>query len=181
MLLIKFHKFHPISVIKMKEESDDSYFFADMIGSSLFKISRRSSPSSPGMSHFRTAPIDSDILPSQTIVPQDEHLISQGKLNKLLKSETDAFTNVFGLIPLDDASEKVLNNYNLATRVREVSCRLQQYGMKDIFDILQFSDPSSCKILSTTPHVLDQWDIIHVDVLKHHISFLHFCGQKYDL
>ena len=53
--------------------------------------------------------------------------------------------------------------------------------MKNIFGILQFSDPTSCKPLHTNFNLLEQWDIIDLDVLKHHISFMYSYGQEYDL
>ena len=66
-------------------------------------------------------------------------------------------------------------------RVREFALRLQQYDMKDIFAIMQFSDSSSSVPLSITIDLLEQWDSIDMVVLERHIRFLVSYGQDYDL
>ena len=139
----------------------------------------RSSPMAP--SRYRTEPRVLDILPSRAIVPQDQRPTEQSKLTKLREGATEALTNSFNLIPLDDASMQIINNYNLTMRVREYSRRLQQYDMKGVFGILCFSATDSATPLPVTSDLLEQWDTLDIEVLKHHITFLYAYGQDYDL
>ena len=141
----------------------------------------RSPRPSLGMSRFLTSPRVHETTPSRALIPQDQRPTDQSKLSKLRENATGALQNNFDLVPLDDSAEQILNNYNLHMRVREFARRLQQYDMKDVFAIMQFSDPSSSVPLPTTIDLLEQWDSIDMSLLERHIKFLSSYGQDYDL
>ena len=121
------------------------------------------------------------MMPSRAIVPQENRPTEQSKLTKLRECATESLSNSFDLIPMDDSSMQILNNYNLTMRVRELSRRLQMYDMKGVFDILTFSESNPAEPLPQTLDLLAQWDSIDIAVLKKHISFLYAYGQDYDV
>ena len=59
--------------------------------------------------------------------------------------------------------------------------RLQQYDMMDVFTILRFLDSSLKTPLLTTLNLLEQWNMIDMGILTHHIHFMLPFGQEYDL
>ena len=84
--------------------------------------STRAPPSSPCLpdtprSRFRDIRCLTEVVHLRAIVPQDQRPTDQCTLSKFHKSEAMSLTNIFDLIPLDDAAEHILNNYNLLMRV----------------------------------------------------------------
>ena len=149
-----------MSSVDKSVKQEDTFYSAylkdpGLSSANAYPDSPTSAPSTPkAMSRFRTAPREIETLPSRAIVSQDNRPSDQGKLSKLRESATEPLTNKFDIIPLDDSSEQILNNYNLQMRVREFTRSLQQYDMNDVFTILQFSDDSSSTTLPETFNLL---------------------------
>ena len=125
-----------ISSKKIKSFKQEDTFYADLIGSASLKgpypddtprTQPNDNPSTPWdiMSRFRPAPWEVETIPSRAIVSQNQRPLYQGKLSKLRKSATDPLANKFDVIPLDELSEQILDNYNLQMCVHEFTRHLQ--------------------------------------------------------
>ena len=95
------------------------------------------------------------------------------------------------MIPTDDASEQILINYNLQMRVKELRRRLESFDMLDVFNILQFQPKVTGIPLSTFPSpvvpstvtidLLKHWNLMTMEQIKQHVSFLRLYGQEWEL
>ena len=170
-----------------KSFKQEDTFYADLIGSAYLKdpypndttsTQPDDTPRTPrAMSRFRTTPWEVETISSRAIVSQDQRLSDQGKLSKLRESAIDPITNKLDVIPFDDSSEQILNNYNLQMSVREFTRHLQQYDMGDVFTILQLSDSTSTTPLPETLNLLEQWEMMDVHILDRRIKFMLSFGQ----
>ena len=135
-------------------------------------------------SRYLSAPRAESSTQSRILIPQESRPNGDvTKLTKLRISATTPLSNKFTCIPLDDADEQIVNNYNLEMRINELRRKMVQFDMIEVFSILRFPPSPMSNLLiiiqplSETTDLLSNWDSLTEDVIFTHFRFLQNYGQ----